>query len=410
MKIKKICIFCQKEYFVDPTLGNWDIENKQKKVTKNLSSTVVNSAKYCCYCCGKKHTQEKIVATNLKKYGVKNVGESKEIKEKIADTSLKKYGVTNPGQGKVAKEKREKTFQKFEGGHPFADKQVRKKIQQTLKNHYGVVTPSLSSEIVEKRRQTSLDKRGVECPFQDELVKQKSKETCIEKYGVEYASQDPNIRQRIANTYKNNYNKDIKLKKEQTSMIRFGVKHHTQCEDGKNVRKKTCRERYGVDCYLASEQMKMRYKDPDYMAKITKKQYETRKRNNSWVTSAPEEKIKELLLKRYNVVEYQYKSDNYPFNCDFYIPELDLYIEYQGHWSHGPEPFNKNNEQHVEILKKWRSKKRKGYDDSIYVWTQLDVKKRTIAKNNKINIKEFFSLEDFLKWYNKNEHATGDIS
>ena len=31
----------------------------------------------------------------------------------------------------------------------------------------------------------------------------------------------------------------------------------------------------------------------------------------------------------------QYKSDLYPFACDFYIPSLDLYIECNYHWTHG---------------------------------------------------------------------------
>jgi len=45
--------------------------------------------------------------------------------------------------------------------------------------------------------------------------------------------------------------------------------------------------------------------------------------------SQPEEDSYELLVDKfgYSEVIRQYRSEKYPFFCDFYIPCLDLYIE-----------------------------------------------------------------------------------
>lgn len=57
-----------------------------------------------------------------------------------------------------------------------------------------------------------------------------------------------------------------------------------------------------------------------------------------------------MLKEKFNNVKRNYKSELYPFHCDFYIPEKDLYIEYQGHPGHGNEPFDEQNSYHKQIL------------------------------------------------------------
>lgn len=78
---------------------------------------------------------------------------------------------------------------------------------------------------------------------------------------------------------------------------------------------------------------------------------------------------------------HHYMSDKYPFNCDFYIKSKDLYIEYQGHFTHGIEPFDENNEEHIKYL---ISMQDKGKDMS--TWFKRDVNKLNVAKKNKINL------------------------
>ena len=38
----------------------------------------------------------------------------------------------------------------------------------------------------------------------------------------------------------------------------------------------------------------------------------------------------------------------------------------------------------------------------IYVWTDLDVRKRNIAKENNLNYIEFWNIEELKNWLNKN--------
>ena len=95
----------------------------------------------------------------------------------------------------------------------------------------------------------------------------------------------------------------------------------------------------------------------------------------------------------------QYKSEKYPFNCDFYIPERELYIEFQWTWTHGKHPFSESQED-LEILTKWKLKNTEYYNNAIEVWTKRDVLKRQTAIQNNLNWLEFFTFEDFSQWYN----------
>ena len=128
--------------------------------------------------------------------------------------------------------------------------------------------------------------------------------------------------------------------------------------------------------------------------------YDTKKKNHTFNTSKPEEVIYEMLCTKFSDVKRQYKTKEYPYACDFYVPELKLYIEYQGHWSHGVfkgkalGPYEADNPKHQVALKEMI--KRYG---KMEVWTVRDPKKRALAKKNGLNWKEFFTLEEFTEWF-----------
>lgn len=151
------------------------------------------------------------------------------------------------------------------------------------------------------------------------------------------------------------------------------------------MREKTIFECYGVNNYSNTQEFKER-------------EYNTKKLNNTFNTSKPEEHCYHLLLTKFskNDIIRQYKSDLYPFSCDFYIKSLDLYIEYNGHWTHGKESFNKTNKKHQEILNNWKKKLKnsKFYTNAIKVWTDLDVRKLETFKKNKLNYKIFWNIKE----------------
>lgn len=94
---------------------------------------------------------------------------------------------------------------------------------------------------------------------------------------------------------------------------------------------------------------------------------------------------------RFENVDPQHYDDQYPYSCDFFIPGLKLYVEIQGSWTHGKHPFNPESNDDIKKLNYWKSKDNEYYNNAIYTWTDLDVRKRQCAKDNHINYLEIFS-------------------
>lgn len=136
---------------------------------------------------------------------------------------------------------------------------------------------------------------------------------------------------------------------------------------------------------MTKEQLKMR----------ASKAFLTKKKNNSFNKSKPEEDLYNYLLKE-NVnktIFRQYKDKKrYPYYCDFYILEDDLFIELNAHWTHGGRPFDSNDIECLKKLDKWKEKAKtsKFYQTAIEVWTVRDVEKQKVAKENKLNYKVIY--------------------
>ena len=65
-----------------------------------------------------------------------------------------------------------------------------------------------------------------------------------------------------------------------------------------------------------------------------RKNFLTQKKNGTINTSKTEKELEAELRKIFPDLKTQYKSEVYPFACDYYIPSLDLYIEYNGFITH----------------------------------------------------------------------------
>lgn len=141
--------------------------------------------------------------------------------------------------------------------------------------------------------------------------------------------------------------------------------------------------------------------------KIKQGVYHTKKKHNSFHISQEEQQIKELLLEKFLDLRTQYVSKEYPFACDFYIPSKDLYIEYQGHWTHGIYnhiiygPFDSTNIKHIELLNIWKNKNTKYFDNAIKTWTQLDPLKQEYINKNNLNFLKFYTIDEFKEWFKK---------
>lgn len=125
------------------------------------------------------------------------------------------------------------------------------------------------------------------------------------------------------------------------------------------------------------------------------KEYETKKKNNSFNTSKPEkdffEKLKSENPGKTILTNYKDKK-RYPYYCDFYIVEDDLFIELNAHWTHGGKPYDKNDPDCQEKLKLWEEKSKQSlfYANAIETWTVRDVNKLECAKRNRLNYKTIY--------------------
>ncbi len=186
--------------------------------------------------------------------------------------------------------------------------------------------------------------------------------------------------------------KQIQLDRKYTNLLKYGVENVMMVDNIKEKMYKTNLIKYGHKSSMGNKS-------------VIHKQYLTKKKNNTFNTSKPEEEIYKLLVEKFGEVKRQYKSELYPYRCDFYIPCEDLYIEYQGFKSHNYEPFEINNLKHQEKVKKWKeySQYNKSYIGYLKVWTVTDPLKRQIVKDNNLNWLEFFNMKQFMDWYNKKE-------
>lgn len=329
--------------------------NEVKFINMALGYRIYCSKK-CCY--EDPEIVNKRSITNLAKYGGRSPFASEKIKEKIKQTNLKKYGVENPNQNKEIHEKAEQTcLKKYGVTNPFASEEVKNKIKQTNLTKYGYENPNKNIKIREKIENTCLQRYGYKNPSSNKNIKQKRKETCLNEFGYEYSLQSPELRK----------------KGEETSLKKYGKRFYTQTQEYQDRANKTKKEKHTFNS-----------------SKIEKQFIEWLKCNNI-------------------NFEYQHKDIRYPFNCDFYFPDYDVYLEIQGWWGHGKHPFNSRSDYDKKILEKWKSNIKNSYKQAIETWTVKDPYKRKVAKKNCIELIEVFSptLDKLMNIINeRNNHYT----
>lgn len=299
----------------------------------------------------RKELNEKKCATNIALYGVPHVVQSPVIQAKTRATNLCRYGYTNANK------------------RPF----MRKHMSQVMKKNASMIAA-------------------------------KSRKTCFEKYGVEYYGQI--VEARKAQSERMRANLDVFMSKSRASMLkRYGVKYSWESAILRSKAQATMRERYGSSCYVQSDDYKerldsimdkvrptnmSRYGSPVYTQSDEYKQnvndiqsriIATKRQNGVLNTSTVEKHVK-----GFDDFESQYNNDSrYPYLCDFYDKDRDLFIEVNASWTHGYHWYDAEND--VDTCKKWKvkSKKSEYYANALEVFTKRDVEKRETARVNSLN-------------------------
>jgi len=89
-------------------------------------------------------------------------------------------------------------------------------------------------------------------------------------------------------------------------------------------------------------------------------------------------------------IEHHYSDTlRYPYDCDFYIKSKDLFIEYQGHQTHGPAPYDAMDPAHWYYSDRLHDS---GFNEKIF--TEKDPQKLATAKQTKINLLLIYPKND----------------
>lgn len=326
--------------------NTWINQNRTEEERKNLSEKISKANK----------TEEvlaKTKQTNIEKYGVPYTTQNLKVQEKRRQTCQEKYGTDYSWQATSVKEKIQQSIHEHFGEEGLKSKEVREKTIATCQKRYGTNNGGASQQALEKIKKTTLEHYGVESSFQANEVKDKIKKTCQEKYGVNYASQAKEVKNKIV---------------------------------------KTMLERYGVRCQYQRPELRAKLSSPEVIAK----KYETKRKNGTFNTSKPEDRCYEVLKSIFPDAKRAYKSEQYPYLCDFYVPKLDLYIECNFFWTHGGHFFDANNPEDIKVLELWKSKHTKFFDVAIHVWTESDLKKLETARKNNLNYLVCWTEEEFI--------------
>ena len=291
----------------------------------------------------------------VRKYGTDNVFNLSAFQQKAKESRVRIYG----GEYTLSK-----------------DSSLASKAQNTFINRMS--DESFRQSVIDKRKATCLSHYGVEAPAQSDIVKHRMRKTCKNKYGFSHFAKTEFFRDMMRHRDSDAIIVAAK-KSQQTCMERYGVANYSQTDEARDAQSK-------------------RMLNSDYQKQINA----TKRRNESFNISGPEDRLHEMLINRFGVsdIEQNYICDKYPFACDFYVKSLDLFIELNAHWIHNNHFFDENDEIDVQTRNLWESKNSQYYKNAVETWCIRDVNKREVARQNKLNYLVFWDtqLDDVSLW------------
>lgn len=279
--------------------------------------------------CAKKKREE----SQLKTYGIKNAGGTKESLEKAKKAAMERYGVENFTQAEEVKAKmRESSLANCGFEYASQSPEFREQVKQTCLEKYGVDNVGKAEQFKLKMRETFQQRYDVLHALQNPEFLMKFKQTCMEKFGVDNYSKTEECRLKVIDAF----------------IERFGVDHPMKVDEIKAKSKQTCLDKYGVDHYSKTDEFKKRYEDTclskygvhSTLMLITNSMYgKTQQEMTDWLNS----------------YGYEFKSDRKILSgkeIDLYNEELKLGIEYCGlFWHNELSPQPRGKEYHYNKYK-----------------------------------------------------------
>lgn len=205
---------------------------------------------------------------------------------------------------------------------------------------------------VKKRAKTNLKRYGVENVMSLPETLDKIKATIQMRYGVDYAMQSS----------------ELSEKQQSVVVYKYGAKSFLQTNACREQFARRCMEKYGVPHHMQNKDVML-------------KSIQTKRQNGTLNTSTVEKHVK-----NFDDFESQYNKDaRYPYLCDFYDNDRDLFIEVNASWTHGYHWYDA--EKDFAVCTKWKAKSEDStyYANALEVFTKRDVEKRETARANNLN-------------------------
>ena len=296
--------------------------------------------------------------------------------------SMKLYFILNPVNNSVCPYGNKKHFRGIWRGFVCRRdcKCTQKKIEQTNLAKYGMIS-SRTDAVLEKTKQTNREKYGTDWGFQNDNIKKKIKNSIRNNYGVENISQNAEIKQRKIDTCMANYGCEypaqsviLQEKMREKSLIENGCENPGQAHLGENVK-------YLKDPELLRELIVTH--NAKGAAKIIGCAFSTvyhyhNKFNLGLISD--QASIMELEIANWlDELKIIHQKDRLlckPKELDFYLPDYNLAIEYDGLYWH-TESNGKNNNYHFYKTKQCEEKN----IQLIHIFEDEWVNKKEICKS-----------------------------
>lgn len=263
-------------------------------------------------------------------------------------------------------------------------------------------------------KQGMLDKYGVDNPFKLDEFQAIAAETRKEKYGavdaeanksfIDYERIRSRSKQLLAGTYHKwvtksfvdacNYIHGGRYIYDKTKYVKRNQKVIITCPGHGDFEQTPGNHLYGYGCALCAGVNKLTLEKikaathkkygVDYAMQdkdLAFKNVEAKRQGGTFSTSSVEEHVK-----GFDDFDVQYNKDaRYPYLCDFYDKERDLFIEVNASWTHGYHWYDAEND--AGVCAKWKAKSEDStyYANALDVFTKRDVEKRETARVSNLN-------------------------
>lgn len=285
------------------------------------------------------------------------------------------------------------------GGCPHPDCVAERRKATNLRK-YGVEHALQAKQFLDKQQATNLRKYGARNVMQVPEIKQRHDDACTALYGTPSPLGSDKIREKVQATCFENHggigpmaDPAVRERGRQACRRKYGCDNPMQSVEGQAAFKASMLRRRGVE-------------NPMWVKEFAGKVMSSRLVNGTLNVSSPEEVLYSDLCNLFGTddVVRQYRSDRYPWACDFYIKHLDLFIELNTDWSHGGHWFDAADQADCAVLAraqmKFAENEKSRYAGVMETWCKQDIQKRAKARENSLNYVVFWDdrLRDAALW------------